>query len=95
MKNPNNMAMPENPVEAWSDPRYPVLFASGESVRLAKDVEQRLIEDAGRSGFEFRSIRTWDDYNNAVLVAASDEAAATERAAGAENLFTALLSSQN
>lgn len=76
----------------WIDPRYPVLMASvdGAAVRLAKDVERRLIVDAMRGGETYRSIRTWEDYLSATLVACATKEEALRKERAAERLLAAL-----
>jgi len=74
------------------DPRYPVLFEvpGGEEIRLAREVEKRLIEHAAHSGVLFTAIRNWNDYLFAVAVAASSPDTGAQMEQRAEALLEAL-----
>jgi len=80
--------------ERLVDARYPIALEvpGEENIRLSREVEATLIRHAANSGFDFKTISTWDDYLFATLVAAQDENEAERMRRSAEELLTKIFS---
>lgn len=75
-----------------ADPRYPVRARTvgAETLRLDKETEKKLIEDAARGGHAVKQIRNEDAYLQATLYAAETDEQAERQEQAAKKLLEAI-----